>query len=247
MRNIGWTIVGTGPETRIAEFRAENPDNNFISYEEAKAKALQRLKEHISPYLARIEELEDDLFAETGALPSLKAWRKRYGNRAIVIAKTKKRAMEIAWQTRHGFDSSWDECDGDWWYHLAGDEAVWVEEQDDRKRGTGVFYKPLDRDETEQILEQLISPYRSIDIAEVLGQVGQTSTDTGVSSQGTPYKITIKVQQEIIHPGQEGICVRVEIDDCLGWHGWYSTYDSVYRELPELAIVGTEVWTKEGI
>ena len=96
MKSAGWKVVDSGPDTRIAEFKVDNPHDTLLSYEEAKAAALQRLREHVAPYLARIDELEQDVFAEAGALPPLKAWRCHYGFRAVVTAKTKKRAAELA-------------------------------------------------------------------------------------------------------------------------------------------------------
>jgi hypothetical protein len=219
----------------------ENPDDKVMPYEEAKALALQRLKDHVAPYLTRIDQLGKDQFLDTGALPPLKAWRYEFRH-AVVTAKTKKRAIELVRTNRYGFDSSWRECCGDWWYHLAHEEAVWIEKQDDRRQGTGVFYKPLDRDEAEQILEQQVSPYRTIGINELLGQVGRTWTATGVSSQGTPYKITTAVRHW--DWDEEHICVEAGIDDDLGWGCQPSK--SVKRDLPELAVVGAEDWAKEG-
>ena len=75
MKNTGWKMVDCDENTRIAEFKIDNPHDTLVSYEEAKAQALKKLTDHVAPYLARIEELEQDAFAETGALPPLKAWR----------------------------------------------------------------------------------------------------------------------------------------------------------------------------
>jgi hypothetical protein len=240
MKHIGWKVFGRESDMRVAEFRTETPDNELMTYEQAKVSALQRLREHVAPYLARIEELEQDVFGETGALPPFRAWRKWSGVRAVVIAKTKRRATELARETRYGFDNSWHECEGDWWYHLAHQESIWIEEQDDKNQGTGVYYKPLSREEAEQILEPYISPYRTMGIEELLAQVGQTSTITGVSAAGTPYKITTEVEQL----DEDRISVKAEIDDCLGW-GWHPSA-SVDRKLSKLAVVGTEEWAKEG-
>ena len=156
MKSTRWKVFGVETDTRVAEFKIENPDDQLMTYEEAKASALQRLKDHVAPYLARIEELEQDVFAETGALPPLRAWKRSYGSNAVITAKTKKRAAELAEESLYGFNIGWDACEGDWWYHLAREEAVWIEEQDDQKQGTGVFYKPLAREEAEQIVEQTI-------------------------------------------------------------------------------------------
>ena len=62
MKTTGWKVFGLEANTRIAEFRTENPHEDLVSYGEAKASALQRLREHVAPYLTRIEELEQDVF-----------------------------------------------------------------------------------------------------------------------------------------------------------------------------------------
>lgn len=185
-----WKIVGAGSDTRIAEFTLDHQQEKVMTYGEAKAAALQTLKAHVAPLLARIEELEQDQFLKAGALPPLKAWRQRYGGQAVVTAQTKKRAMEIVDESRYGFNSSWDECKGDWWYHLAHEEAIWMERQDAEKQGTGIFYKPLDRDEGQQLLEQHVAPYRVMDVSELLWLVGNQWNVTGIGLQGTPYKIS---------------------------------------------------------
>ena len=151
--------------------------------------------------------------------------------------------MELARQTRNSFDSSWHECKGDWWYHLAQEEAVWVEERDDqearnRRLSTSRWVeKKLNRSSN-----TYISPYRTMSIDELLALVGQTSTTTGVSSQGTPYMITAEVDRGEYE--EDLIFVRVQLDDFLGWQcpafSWYE------RNLSELATVETEEWAKEG-
>ena len=242
MKNTGWRMVDWDENTRIAEFKIDNPHDKLVSYEEAKAEALKRLRDHVAPYLARIEELEQDKFVEAGALPPLKAWRCDYSHKAIVVAKTKRRAAELTRESRYGFNLSWHKCKDEWWYHLAHEEAIWVEERDDQKQGTGVFYKPLSREEAEQILEPHISPYRTMNIDELLALVGQTTTMTGISSQGTPYKIKTEVRRW--DWDKERIRVEAVVDDCLGW-GWRLSV-SVDRDLPEPVVVETEEWAKEG-
>jgi hypothetical protein len=242
MKNTGWKMVGSEENTRIVEFRVEDPHDKLTPYEEAKAAALQSLRDHVAPYLARIEEIEQNLFAETGALPPLKAWRYDYGHKAIVTAKTKRRAIELAETTRHSFDSNWHECEGDWWYHLAHEESVWIEEQDDKKRGTGVYYKPLTREEAEQILEQHISRYRTMGIGELLSQVGQNSTVADISSQGTPYKVTTEVERG--RYAEDLIFVRVQVDDFLGWK--CPDFSLHERDLSKLTPIGAVNWVKEG-
>jgi hypothetical protein len=242
MKSTGWKTTGHESDMRIAEFKTDDPHDTLVSYEEAKAQAIKTLRDHVAPYLARIEELEQDVFAETGALPPLKAWRQYHEPKAVVTATTKKRAMELTRKTRHCFDAGWHDCEGDWWYHLAQEEAVWAEERDDQKQGTGVFFKPLGREEAEQILDLFIAPYRMMNIDEILALVGQTWTVTGVSSHGTPYKITAEVRRR--DWDKEHIRVEATIDDCLGW-GWRRSV-SVDRDLPELAVVGIEDRAKEG-
>jgi hypothetical protein len=229
----GWKMVDYDENTRIAEFKADESDNELVSYEEAKAQALKKMKDHVAPYLARIQDLEQDTFAETGALPPLKAWRCDYSHKAIVVAKTKRRAAELMEESRYGFNLSWFECEGDWWYHLAQEEAIWVEELDDKERGTGVFYKPVSGKEAKNILEPYLSAYRTMDIDDLLKRVDQTSTDTGISSEGTAYKIKFEVRNW----DKGHIRVDAELDHCLNWKGRYSL--CVFREL-DLALVSTE-------
>jgi hypothetical protein len=226
---------------RIAEFKIDNPHDKLLPYEEAKNEALKKLRDHVAPYLARIEELERDEFAKTGALPPLRAWRYDYRH-TVVTAKTKKRARELANESRYGFETGWDECGGDWWYHLAQEEAIWIEELDDKKQGTGVYYRPVGQEEAEQILEPYLSPYRTMDIYELLGKVGHTSTTTGVNSLGTPYRVTTRIWES--GWGKKRVQVTAEIEGCRGWYGRHSL--DVERELPEPVVVGTEEWAKEG-
>jgi hypothetical protein len=40
MKSSGWSVVGLEGETRIAEFKAEDPHDTLVSYEEAKAAAV---------------------------------------------------------------------------------------------------------------------------------------------------------------------------------------------------------------
>ena len=75
-----------------------------------------------------------------------------------------------------------------------------------------------------------------MDIYELLGKVGNTSTATGVSSQGTPYWVTTSICES--GWGKKKVHVTAEIEDCRGWYGRHSL--DVDRELPELAIVGAD-------
>lgn len=63
-----WDVVGCDADVRVVEARATEYDVIVKSYEEAKAVALEKLKSHIRPYLARIDELESDHFLKRGAL-----------------------------------------------------------------------------------------------------------------------------------------------------------------------------------
>lgn len=225
-----WKVVGDGADIWVAEVRVDDPQEAVVSYADAKAAALQKLREHVEPYLARIDELEEDQFLEMGAVPSYRAWVRSYDPKIIVAAKTKKRAVELANTTRYSFDADWRECGGEWWYRLAHEEGIWFEEQDERKWGTGKFYRPIEYEESHHILEQHIAAYLTIDVLDLLKQVGASSV-TGVSSHGTAYTIKTKVRQAIVAQGQEGIRVDCEIDHCRGWY--YRDSLSLERELPE--------------
>src|SRR5690606_37307558 len=136
------------------EFRLSEYADELHGYEEAKQEALTKLREHIEPYLEQIARLESDEFAIAGKLPPCKAWM-RYGWRAadqrvVVAAKTKQGAKELAYETRFGIDHRWHEAGGDWWYPLALEEGVWIEELDDKNQGTGTFYRPLDNREASE-------------------------------------------------------------------------------------------------
>ena len=58
MKKTGWKVLGTGPDSRVVEVRANGPDDNLLSYKGAKDEALRSLQEHIEPYIQRIDEIE---------------------------------------------------------------------------------------------------------------------------------------------------------------------------------------------
>ncbi len=65
MRKKGWTVRGQGAGLEIVEHRASEQDFDFdklCSYEEAKVQVLQRLQEHVQPYLDRIADISSDTF-----------------------------------------------------------------------------------------------------------------------------------------------------------------------------------------
>jgi hypothetical protein len=117
-----WEVIGEGRETAIYE-----TDNGTLSYEEAKAKALQQLDESLRPALIRVEEIKADKYQSKGKKPPFKAWKSR-DDETLVIAKTKKRAMELLGDSRAYFDSDYCQEPGWWWYEYAQEESVWEAE-----------------------------------------------------------------------------------------------------------------------
>ena len=229
MKKIGWKVLGTESDRRVAEVRADEVGDTLSSYDEAKREAIQSLWEHAEPYLRRIHELEEDRFRVVGALPPCKAWRSRS---KLVTAKTKKRAIELLGWSRYSFDSDFSEAAGDWWYCHASEEAVWIEEQDERGRGTGVYLQPVERDEADRILEEHLSPYRTMSSEDLLSRVGEESKATGLSSQGTPYRVTLTVQKW----QPDTVQIEARLDD--GLNKGCRRCEYVDREITELAIVG---------
>jgi hypothetical protein len=227
MKKIGWKVLGTESDRRVAEVRADEVGDTLSSYDEAKREAIQSLWEHAEPYLRRIQELEQDRFQVLGALPLCKAWRSRT---KLVTAKTKKRAIELLGRSRYSFDADFSEAGGDWWYHLAGEEAVWIEEQDERGKGTGVYLQPVERDEADRVLEEQLSQYRTLTGETLVSRIGEKVEATGVSSQGTPYRITTTVRRYEWQP--DTVQLEARLDD--GLDGGCRTWKWIDRKLPEV-------------
>lgn len=212
MEQTTWTVMGDKAELRIAEFRIE-PDANasLKTYQEAKEEALRKLKEHIAPYLTRIEELEADQFKEKGHLPELKAWE-RDGYRTddtLVVAKTKKRAAELVGESRYGFNVSYTEASGDWWYPYAAEEGTWSQ----RGAESGVYMRALGRELASSLLNAAIEPYLTMPLSELGTLVGQTVCSEGVSTHGTPYQVRIEIVRSLW--GEPCINMRGELTDHL--------------------------------
>tara|TARA_R110002096_G_scaffold380542_6_gene574478 strand:- start:1147 stop:1872 length:726 start_codon:yes stop_codon:yes gene_type:complete len=240
MKHTGWKVLGDGPSRRIAEFKTNKGDDTMLSYDEAKDDVLRFLKEHIDPFLQRIDELENDDDRVSGALPPFKAWCSNYGT--VVTAKTKKRAIELLETTRYSFNLDFNEAGGDWWYHLAHEEAVWIEETDEEGKGTDTYIKPVGRDEANHIIEEHLSPYRTMRLDELLSKVGEEIESTGESSDGTPYKLTTTIRRYEWQPDTIGVIVRLDDELKEGCRVW----DSIDRDISELLVLSSVDWKKEG-
>lgn len=217
MPKQGWRLTGDGPNLAIAEVKQHN-DLGLTSYSEAREQVLTKLRRHVQPYLDQIERLECDEFAATGRLPEFKAWQHSWYGRpyTLVFAKTKKRAIELVEDTRYGFEESWEPCEGTWWYEHCVEEGVFVEETDENNRGTGVFLRPLSREEKDEFAEQFIAPYRTMSAEKLLSKVGRQFVSTGESRHGTPFRATVAVEES--HRSTE-LWVHAEVDDGLGHFG----------------------------
>jgi len=217
MPRKGWRAIGNGPNLAIAEVRLSGSEE-LTSYQEAKEEALVTLRNHVQRYLDQIERLESDNFAATGRLPEFKAWELSWYGRpyTLVFAKTKKRAIELVEDTRYGFEESWEPCEGTWWYEHCVEEGVFVEETDENDRGTGVFLRPLSREEKDEFAEQFIAPYRTISAEKLLSKVGRQFVSTGVGRHGTPFRVTVTVEESYC---RSELWVQAEVDDGLEHFG----------------------------
>jgi len=184
-----WKVRGNDADIGIAEFRLTEGEG-AASYEETKTIVLERLRAHIKPFLARIEELESDHFLLRGALPPIKAWQAQFRHEAVVTAKTKKRATELVCETKYGFDTYWEECDGDWWYELARQEAVWHPQVDACDVPTGEFQRCLTVDEATEILREYVRPYRTVDPQKLLPLLESEQSYKATTEDGVAYEIT---------------------------------------------------------
>lgn len=228
-----WTVVGSGQDTRIAEIRLDASYNDEpLSYEQAKQKALHVLHEHSDPYFSQIKELESDAFKITGKLPNFKAWRDKS---RLVIAKTKKRAMELTHETRYSFDADFIPIEEAWWYPHAAEEGVWLEE----RKGNSKYRKPIDKQESKQIATETIAVYSKWSSSQLAGLVNNPVELHGVSSQNTPYKLTVKVSKCNRKPGFWRL--EVCIDDLLDY--WGSRHsEEVYVPI----VFENHAWKDEG-
>ena len=216
MPKQGWRLTGDVPNLAIAEVKQHN-DLGLTSYSEAREQALTKLRRHVQPYLDQIERLESDECAATGRLPEFKAWQHSRGRRhTLVLAKTKKRAIELVEGTRYGFEESWEPCGGTWWYEYAVEEGVFVEETDENNRGTGVFLRPPSREEKDEIVERFAAPYRTMSEEKLLSKVGRTFVSTGEGRHGTSFRVTVTVEES--HRRSE-LWVQAEVDDGLEHFG----------------------------
>lgn len=235
-----WNLLGNDAHLRIAESRRD-PFSTPTTYDEAKQQALDQLYHHVAPYLQRIAELESDHDKDAGSLPLLKVWETNNCRRKrLVVAPSKRRATELSQSSRYSFNRRYEEAHDDWWYSIARNgEGLWIEEVDDQTKGTGIFYRPLERAEAEQIVENELAYYRRMSTDRLTAKIGQKTTSTGESALGTPYKITTSIDVFDWKPNQ--IHVGVEIDDCLEW--WHSRVWSHFsRPLPKTTVD----WRQEG-
>lgn len=239
----GWKVVGSDAERQIVEYKATEEKDQLLPYGEAKHIALEQLRSHIAPYLAKIEEIERDVFHSVGALPPLKAWSRGYGKwNHVVTAKTKKRAREIVSESKYGFDTGWKECSDYWWYRLASHEAIWVEDQDVFGRGNGKFRRCLTRQEAATILDEHITPYRTIAARRLLPLVGEDREDSEVTSFGTPYKIKTTIRRNYRDDSKLHVECQIEDGQSVIWH----PVAHVERVIPQDELVSENAWTTEG-
>jgi hypothetical protein len=233
-----WDVVGWDAEVRIIESKITDDNVAVRSYEEAKMDAVEKLKCRISPYLARIGELEGDQFLKRGALPPMRAWQAEFRQKAVVTAKSKKRAAELVSESKYGFDNYWEECDGDWWYGLAQQEGVWFPHSDGNDPKAGEFQRCLTRDEAMEILREFARPYREVDPQELFPLVGNKRTDTGTTDDGVAYEITTEAWRFSGTPPE--ISVHFRISDGTGVI-WMPPL-VLEREIPKESVA----WKDEG-
>lgn len=234
MATRGWVLRGEGADLQIYE--EEFSKNRLLtetpaSYVEAKTLALKKLQSVVDRY----SELANDDFAISGVLPPYKAWVesvslgfRKSDRRFVVTAKTKKRAMEILNISRSSMEWSWRQCDGNWWYHLAHEEAIWAEEVDKELGGNGVFNRSLGREGAREIAQQVLAFYESMSNTELQSLLGLVKLEKGVSLSGIPYEIESIVRRADWPPNK--IVVAIEVDDRLEWSGQASCCFS--REVP---------------
>ncbi len=175
----------------------------------------------------RIADISSDSFKASRALPQFRAW---HHAKRVVVAKTKTRAMEIAHISRYEFEDYWEECRGYWWYNLAQGEGLWVEKGDE---DASEFVQSMMKEEADGILALYEAKYMNMDILQLLSLADSENVESGKSSAGTRYTVTVVVLQP---EWVDAVNVYISIDDGLGWHGRSST--SHWRKVID--------WSKEG-
>lgn len=247
MKKQGWILSGLDAGLEIYETRLSENETRFsrlTTYVEARDSAIKQLQEHVQPYLDKIAELQNDSFKVPNRLPTCKAWFQRHSTGVktsvcrVVAAKTKKRAIELAGISRYEFDNAFDDCLGNWWFHLAQEEGIWVSDYNSALEEKEKFVRPLSSVEACIIAEEMKERCRTIPFDGLLSMLGEEIVEEGESTLGTPY--TVRVH---IFPNESETRVRVNIDvtDDL-YHGG-RFYETLNREIPSLAEVD---WVKEG-
>lgn len=242
MSKRGWILTGQNAGLSIIEVVASPKEDDYerlSTYSDAKAEAIKQLNDHIQPYLNRLEELQNDAFAQSGKLPALQGWFRHNSGRIVVTATTKKRAIELVKLSRYEIETHWRKCDGNWWHHLACEEGVWCEERGENGSGNGVFFRPIELEEANEIAVRHLNKYQAMPIDRLISLLGQECVENGKSSMGTPYRFKARIS--ISGRETKEICVTGNVDASLAWksRGWAS----IKRKLPIPQAVD---WVMEG-
>ncbi len=112
----------------------------------------------------------------------------------IKLGKRIGRAMELAHISRFDMETDWQQCGGSWWYNLAYEKGVWCEENGEHGVPTGIYYRPIPKEEADEIADRHLNKYRVIPIDRLIRIAGQEVVKTGESSTGTPYRFTAKIR-----------------------------------------------------
>jgi hypothetical protein len=239
-----WAVRGTDADIHISEITGDHDPNQPLTYEEAKARALAMLNEHVAPYLERICALASDHDLQSGTMPRTKAWvldRPYCGNKVVVIASTKAQAAKLAHESRYGFNKYYELATGDWWYELAHKgEGIWIEKQGENKKRTGHFVRPLDQAEGDQILQQTVARFQAMSIERLNRMIGRRFEERGQSSTGTPYKVIITIKTYSNWEPNK-LFIAIDVDDGLDW-GPSRRSEYICRQLPNTTVD----WKREG-
>ena len=226
-----WMVVEDGPDTRIMECRrTDDNQDELVTYEEAKAQAVQILEHYVAPALNRIEELKQDEFQKRGQLPSFKVWESKD---LLVAARTKKRAMELTYETRYGFNLSFKQVgdpSSDWWYPYAQDESIWEVVRDDRGLTTGEYRKVLGQDEAMAIIHDELAHYESLPMSQLMGMIGNKEVIERVCSEGLPVQVVVEVHLDAWEPSTIRIDAKIK-DRVLRWC-WAQLHRNIPTEEP---------------